>query len=92
MYDVAKRLLGSFDADLAKYAEDKYKRRGIDLKMGHHVERVEAGKLHVREQGVGRWSCMSLDVSLVLISFSPLWSPSLVNGTGSESTYRIYHW
>ncbi|VDC01554.1 unnamed protein product [Peniophora sp. CBMAI 1063] len=52
LYDVAKRLLGSFDAELAKYAEDKYKRRGIDLKMGHHVERVEAGKLHVKEQGV----------------------------------------
>ena len=53
LYDVAKRLLGSFDAELAKYAEGKFKRRGIDLKMGHHVERVEPGKLHVKEQGEG---------------------------------------
>ncbi|KAI0035823.1 FAD/NAD(P)-binding domain-containing protein [Vararia minispora EC-137] len=51
LYDVAPQILGSFDAKLAKYAEDKFKRRGIDLFTKHHVERVEPQKMYVKESG-----------------------------------------
>ncbi|KAI0316377.1 FAD/NAD(P)-binding domain-containing protein [Amylostereum chailletii] len=51
LYDVAPSILGTFDAGLAKYAEAKFRRDKIELRTSHHVERVEAGKLHVKELG-----------------------------------------
>ncbi|KAH8114671.1 FAD/NAD-binding domain-containing protein [Phellopilus nigrolimitatus] len=51
LYDVAPRMLGGFEKGLADYAERKFARDGIDIKLGHHVERVEDGALHVKEQG-----------------------------------------
>ncbi|KAI0316210.1 FAD/NAD(P)-binding domain-containing protein [Amylostereum chailletii] len=51
LYDVAPQILGSFDAGLARYAEHKFRRQGIHIKTSHHVDKVEAGKLFVRQQG-----------------------------------------
>ncbi|KAF7439955.1 hypothetical protein PC9H_000292 [Pleurotus ostreatus] len=51
MYDVAPQILGMFDESLVKYAEKTFKRDGISIFTSHHVERVEPGKLFVKEQG-----------------------------------------
>ncbi|KAG7095627.1 hypothetical protein E1B28_006351 [Marasmius oreades] len=51
LYDVAPNILGMFDSQLVQYAEKKFRRDGVDLFTSHHVERVEMGKLHVKEQG-----------------------------------------
>lgn len=51
LYDVADRVLGGFESGLANYAERKFARDGINIKLRHHVERVEDGILHVKEQG-----------------------------------------
>ena len=40
LYDVAPTILGTFDRGLAEYAEKKFSRDGIVMRLGHHVERV----------------------------------------------------
>ncbi|KAF7965626.1 hypothetical protein HWV62_42615 [Athelia sp. TMB] len=51
LYDVAPEILGSFDRNLASYAEKNFAREGISIRTNHHVERVEKGKMFVKEQG-----------------------------------------
>ncbi|KAF8803351.1 FAD/NAD(P)-binding domain-containing protein [Phlegmacium glaucopus] len=51
IYDVASNILGSFDQSLRKYTENTLSREGISILTNHHVERVEAGKMIVTEQG-----------------------------------------
>ncbi|KAI0705500.1 FAD/NAD(P)-binding domain-containing protein [Earliella scabrosa] len=51
LYDVAPSILGGFDAGLQEYAVNKFKREGIRLLTQHHVERVEAGRMFVTEEG-----------------------------------------
>ncbi|EIM87464.1 FAD/NAD-P-binding domain-containing protein [Stereum hirsutum FP-91666 SS1] len=51
LYDVAPNILGSFDSGLAEYAEKKFKRDGITLMTSHHVERVESGRMFIKEKG-----------------------------------------
>ncbi|KAJ7216517.1 hypothetical protein GGX14DRAFT_358582 [Mycena pura] len=51
IYDVAPSILGSFDRSLVEYAETTFSRDGISILTSHHVERVEAGKMFVKEQG-----------------------------------------
>ncbi|CAK5278386.1 unnamed protein product [Mycena citricolor] len=51
LYDVAPSILGSFDRNLVDYAEDRFTREGISILTSHHVERVEAGKMFVKERG-----------------------------------------
>ncbi|KAF8153138.1 pyridine nucleotide-disulfide oxidoreductase-domain-containing protein [Crassisporium funariophilum] len=51
LYDVAPNILGSFDLSLRKYTENTLAREGISILTSHHVERVEAGKMIVTEQG-----------------------------------------
>ncbi|KZT63442.1 FAD/NAD(P)-binding domain-containing protein [Daedalea quercina L-15889] len=51
LYDVAPQILGSFDKGLQAYATQKFQREGIRLLTQHHVERVEPGKMYVKEQG-----------------------------------------
>ncbi|EMD37065.1 hypothetical protein CERSUDRAFT_114957 [Gelatoporia subvermispora B] len=51
LYDVAPFILGSFDTGLQDYAVKKFKREGISILTQHHVERVEPGKMYVKEQG-----------------------------------------
>ncbi|KAH8112294.1 FAD/NAD-binding domain-containing protein [Phellopilus nigrolimitatus] len=51
LYDVADRVLGGFESGLASYAERKFARDGINIKLRHHVEKVEDGVLHVKERG-----------------------------------------
>ncbi|KAF8893040.1 NDE1, mitochondrial external NADH dehydrogenase [Infundibulicybe gibba] len=51
LYDVAPSILGTFDKTLVKYAEKMFSREGISILTSHHVERVESGKLFIKEQG-----------------------------------------
>ncbi|KAJ4398548.1 hypothetical protein N0V91_010120 [Didymella pomorum] len=43
VYDVAEKVLPMFDEKLARYAMDKFKREGIDIKTKHHVEELSVG-------------------------------------------------
>jgi NADH dehydrogenase FAD-containing subunit len=43
VYDVAEKVLPMFDEKLAKYAMQKFKRKGIDIKTSHHVEELRRG-------------------------------------------------
>ncbi|KIM41515.1 hypothetical protein M413DRAFT_445500 [Hebeloma cylindrosporum] len=49
--DVAPSILGSFDQSLRKYTEKTLSREGIRILTSHHVERVEKGKMIVKELG-----------------------------------------
>ncbi|EKM78363.1 NDE2, mitochondrial external NADH dehydrogenase [Agaricus bisporus var. burnettii JB137-S8] len=51
LYDVADSILSSFDQSLVKYTEKMFSREGVHILTNHHVERVEAGKLFIREKG-----------------------------------------
>ncbi|KAH8833800.1 hypothetical protein DL96DRAFT_1666819 [Flagelloscypha sp. PMI_526] len=51
LFDVAPSILGSFDKNLVQYAEKTFAREGIHVLTSHHVEKVEHGKLFVRESG-----------------------------------------
>ncbi|KAJ7628655.1 hypothetical protein FB45DRAFT_42111 [Roridomyces roridus] len=44
-------ILGSFDRTLVEYTEKTLSRDGISILKNHHVERVSAGKMFVKEQG-----------------------------------------
>lgn len=43
VYDVAPRVLSTFDESLGKYAMEVYKRVGIEIKTLHHVEELRPG-------------------------------------------------
>ena len=43
VYDVAEKVLPMFDEKLARYAMQKFKRRGINIKTSHHVEELQPG-------------------------------------------------
>ncbi|KAF8964751.1 pyridine nucleotide-disulfide oxidoreductase-domain-containing protein [Flammula alnicola] len=51
IYDVAPHILGSFDQSLRNYTENTLSREGIRILTNHHVERVEKGKMIVKEIG-----------------------------------------
>ncbi|KAF8178088.1 pyridine nucleotide-disulfide oxidoreductase-domain-containing protein [Mycena galopus ATCC 62051] len=53
IYDVSPSILGNFDKSLVEYAEKTFSRDGISILTSHHVEKVEAGKIFVKEQGEG---------------------------------------
>jgi len=43
IYDVATKVLPMFDEKLGKFAMDKFRREGIDIKTSHHVEGLRPG-------------------------------------------------
>ncbi|SAM08909.1 hypothetical protein [Absidia glauca] len=51
VYDVGSSILNSFDSKLSDYATKKFNRRGIQIKTGTHVERVEKDYLDIKEEG-----------------------------------------
>ncbi|KAL5520756.1 hypothetical protein ACEPAF_2759 [Sanghuangporus sanghuang] len=51
LYDVADCVLSGSERGLAQYAEKKFARDEINVKLKHYVERVEDGVLYVKEQG-----------------------------------------
>ncbi|KAJ3477470.1 hypothetical protein NLI96_g10440 [Meripilus lineatus] len=59
LFDVAPVILGSFDGGLQEFATQKFHREGIRILTRHHVERVEPGRMFVKEIGEG-WSGSTL--------------------------------
>lgn len=51
VYEVSERILAAFDQELQDYAAKRFQREGITIRSQHHVEKVEAGKLFVKERG-----------------------------------------
>ncbi|KAH6910700.1 nad(p)h dehydrogenase b1 [Coprinopsis sp. MPI-PUGE-AT-0042] len=51
LYDVAPNILGMFDQNLRKYTEKTLSREGINIHTSHNVERVESGKMIVKDLG-----------------------------------------
>ncbi|ORZ02538.1 FAD/NAD-P-binding domain-containing protein [Syncephalastrum racemosum] len=51
VYDVAPKILGSFDQKLSGYATQKFRRRGIQVKTGTHVLEVGPDGLKLKEEG-----------------------------------------
>ena len=51
VYEVSDKILGGFDGKLQEYARERFQREGINVRSNHHVEKVEAGKLFVKEIG-----------------------------------------
>jgi len=51
VYEVSDKILAAFDGELQKYASDRFQRDGISIRSEHHVERIEPGKIIVKEQG-----------------------------------------
>ncbi|KAG9067145.1 hypothetical protein KI688_011926 [Linnemannia hyalina] len=49
VYDVAPTILASFDKSLSEYCMTKFKRSGIEVRTGTVVERVEDGKLVLKD-------------------------------------------
>ncbi|TVY44222.1 putative NADH dehydrogenase [Lachnellula occidentalis] len=43
IYDVAQKILPMFDAKLANYATQKFKRDGIAIRTEHHIEELRSG-------------------------------------------------
>lgn len=50
VYDVASRVLPMFDASLAQYAVETYKRQNVDIKTSQHVEELRRGFPGEREK------------------------------------------
>ncbi|KIY62112.1 FAD/NAD(P)-binding domain-containing protein [Cylindrobasidium torrendii FP15055 ss-10] len=51
LYDVADSILGSFDSSLVRYTEHTLRKEGINIYTKHNVEKVEAGKLFIKDVG-----------------------------------------
>ncbi|KAF8912673.1 FAD/NAD-P-binding domain-containing protein [Mucidula mucida] len=51
LYDVANSILGTFDSSLVSYTERTLRREGISIHTNHHVEKVEKGKLFLKDVG-----------------------------------------
>ncbi|KAJ3370382.1 hypothetical protein GGF31_004213 [Allomyces arbusculus] len=49
LYDVAPRILGAFDADLAEFATKKFMRAGVQIRLGTQVRRVTETSLFVND-------------------------------------------
>ncbi|KAL9527099.1 putative NADH dehydrogenase [Sphaerulina musiva] len=58
IHDVAEKLLGSFEGKLGEYAEDKLKKRGIEIQTESHIEKVEADAIYTKELGQIRYGLL----------------------------------
>ncbi|KAL1618396.1 hypothetical protein SLS56_010548 [Neofusicoccum ribis] len=51
IHDVAPQILGTFDASLSEYATQSLKGKGVEMKTGSHIERVERDYIVTKEDG-----------------------------------------
>ncbi|KAF9081251.1 hypothetical protein BGX23_001098 [Mortierella sp. AD031] len=58
VYDVAPTILANFDKSLAEYCMTKFKRSGIEVRTGTVVERVEDGKLVLKNGKEVPFGCL----------------------------------
>ncbi|KAF8923695.1 hypothetical protein BGZ58_002651 [Dissophora ornata] len=58
VYDVAPTILANFDKSLAQYCMNKFKRSGIEVRTGTMVERVEDGKMVLKDGKEVPFGCL----------------------------------
>ncbi|RUP47384.1 FAD/NAD(P)-binding domain-containing protein, partial [Jimgerdemannia flammicorona] len=51
VYDVAPQILGNFDKNLGAYAAKRFRRKGIQIKTGKHVQEITKHSLKIQEDG-----------------------------------------
>lgn len=51
IYDVANAILPGFGKDLQEHARTHFERKNVSVETGKHIERLEAGVMHVKEDG-----------------------------------------
>ncbi|KAJ7291043.1 NDE1, mitochondrial external NADH dehydrogenase [Mycena rebaudengoi] len=76
-YPSLVNILGSFDKTLVEYAEKTFSRDGISILTSHHVERVEAGKMFVKEQGEAFFPSVLTNEHLNLINLDGTINPDV---------------
>ncbi|KAK6527378.1 hypothetical protein TWF281_010558 [Arthrobotrys megalospora] len=60
IYDVAPKILPMFDAKLATYALNLFKRDGIEIKTEHHIQELRLGLPHGQENTSDTAGCLTL--------------------------------
>ncbi|KAI8088961.1 FAD/NAD-P-binding domain-containing protein [Halteromyces radiatus] len=85
VYDVAPSILNTFDSKLADYATKKFTRRGIQIKTGTHVVRVEKDYVELKEEGKVPYGMLIWSTGL---SANPL-VESLKDIAKDERSHRI---
>lgn len=55
VYDVADRMLGQFGERLSEYAMERFRRRGVGVKMGKEIEGFREGRMSVKGEGEVRF-------------------------------------
>ncbi|KAG0337676.1 hypothetical protein BG004_007553 [Podila humilis] len=58
VYDVAPTILANFDHSLAEYCMNKFKRSGIEVRTGTVVDKVEDGRLVLKDGKVIPFGCL----------------------------------
>lgn len=58
VHDVADSLLGTFDKRLGEYAAQKLSGRGIEVRTGSHIERVDGSAIWTKELGEVRYGML----------------------------------
>jgi NADH dehydrogenase FAD-containing subunit len=62
IYDVATKVLPMFDEKLGKFAMDKFRREGIDIKTSHHVESLRPGSPGAETSETGDHNILTLKI------------------------------
>ena len=62
IYDVATKVLPMFDEKLGKFAMDKFRREGIDIKTSHHVEELRPGVPEANSAESGDHNILTLKI------------------------------
>lgn len=58
IHDVASALLGTFDKRLGEYAAQKLEGRGVEVKTGSHIEKVDGSAMYTKELGEVRYGML----------------------------------
>ncbi|TVY15287.1 putative NADH dehydrogenase [Lachnellula arida] len=77
IYDVAPKILPMFDAKLATYATQKFKRDGIAIKTEHHIEELRSGVPSSSEDAGGCFTLKTKEDGEVGIGMC-VWSTGLM--------------
>ncbi|KAK2460757.1 hypothetical protein APHAL10511_007227 [Amanita phalloides] len=93
IYDVAPSILGSFDKSLVQYTMKKFSREGINILTRRVVERIESGRMIVKEIGNGTVNSQAIEVPFGLLVWSTGLAPNplisaITNAKKDEQTER----
>lgn len=60
LYDVAPKILGTFDESLSSYAFENMKKEGVEIKTSHHIEELRWGEPNKPAIGMDPRTCLTL--------------------------------